>query len=341
MTRALKLDVAASQGMHCVVGLVDISKFFDSIKISELIQAAMENEFDPVLLYLVLSVHLAPRRLMIETAGGACYSDCIGVGDWSILAGCVFSIDLTKLVMARVLERVLLQHPGQPMQTWVDDLFLYMVSKCPESLATHFADVIYSTRSSLAGSGLEMNVVKSSALASSSELRRLLTTALKTKGVKMPVASTGKDLGLDLNLGKKRSIKTQNARFLGAVARSLRVRKLIGKTMKACSGKLHRNGVFPKARWGAQACGMSPAAVVRLRQRYVVDGGLRKQGGCTSTAIQIDSSIENDPIYFITADLIQAWLTIAPTIKEAVLERAWEINLRSCALSEDGTRLQL
>ena len=290
----------------------------------------MDEDFDPIVLLLVLTIRLAPRRLMVETAGGSCYCDLIGMGDYSILAGCIFSVDLSKLVMARVLNRVILRFPEQPFQTWVDDLFLHMASRCPTTLAIslHFAMVVHLTRSSLAISGLDMSQAKSVALAGSKILKESLAKSFKRYGLRMLVAATGKDLGLDINLGRKRSIRTQKKRFLGAVARSLRVRKLIGKTKFRSTGKLHRTGVFPKARWGVQACGMSPSAVLLCRQRYAVDNSLRRQGGCTGTAIQVDTCVEDDSLYFFTADLIKAWLAVAPTVKEAALERAWEVKVK-------------
>ena len=50
LLRSLKIDLAKSNGLISIAGLIDIKKFFDSIKVADLIRAGFDLGFHPVVL---------------------------------------------------------------------------------------------------------------------------------------------------------------------------------------------------------------------------------------------------------------------------------------------------
>ena len=58
-------EVACLNGKHCVTPFLDLEKFYDSIDNVKLIQQASQLKWDPIVLYMSLSVHLSPRVLRI------------------------------------------------------------------------------------------------------------------------------------------------------------------------------------------------------------------------------------------------------------------------------------
>ena len=58
-------EVACLNGKHCVDTFLDLEKFYDSIDNVKLIQQACQLKWNPVVLYMSLLVHMAPRVLRI------------------------------------------------------------------------------------------------------------------------------------------------------------------------------------------------------------------------------------------------------------------------------------
>ena len=63
-------EVACLNGKHCVDTFLDLEKFYDSIDNVKLIQQALQLKWNPVVLYMSLLVHMAPRVLRIGDLWG-------------------------------------------------------------------------------------------------------------------------------------------------------------------------------------------------------------------------------------------------------------------------------
>ena len=63
-------EVACLNGKHCVDTFLDLEKFYDSIDNVKLIQQACQLKWNPVVLYMSLLVHMAPRVLRIGDLWG-------------------------------------------------------------------------------------------------------------------------------------------------------------------------------------------------------------------------------------------------------------------------------
>lgn len=76
---------------------------FDQIRLSVLIEIGLRLQFSLVL-YLSLSTHGATRVLSLRTAAGTYISESIILVDHSTLAGCTFSVGMTRVWLFDILD---------------------------------------------------------------------------------------------------------------------------------------------------------------------------------------------------------------------------------------------
>ena len=101
VVRALRIDLGVSAGLSTFVGLFDITKFVEHIRLSTMIEAGLKLEFCPIVMFMALLMHTAPRTLCISTSAGKYFTDPIYTSCWSILAGCATSVDFTASFSGR------------------------------------------------------------------------------------------------------------------------------------------------------------------------------------------------------------------------------------------------
>ena len=138
LMRALKVDLGIAAGLHAFAGLIDIKKFSDNIRISSMIEAGLKLDCCPIVMYMALLMHLAPRVLCVPAPAGHYFTDPIHMSCWSLLAGCVTIIDFTKLVLSGLLDRMCLPYPTAPINIWVADLVPFWLGKDLNTTAVHF-----------------------------------------------------------------------------------------------------------------------------------------------------------------------------------------------------------
>ena len=109
-------EVACLNGKHCVDTFLDLEKFYDSIDNVKLIQQACQLKWNPVVLYMSLLVHMAPRVLRIGDLWGEWISPCS-----SILQGCGSSNSWARALLYRLLQDLHSRFPVQIGQQ-VDDI---------------------------------------------------------------------------------------------------------------------------------------------------------------------------------------------------------------------------
>ena len=81
-----------NMGMHMAVFLFDMAKFFDSVKLSYLMEACIERDFSAIIMLMALKVHRAARILQAVTAAGVCLSEATLPTHSSIIAGCTMTV---------------------------------------------------------------------------------------------------------------------------------------------------------------------------------------------------------------------------------------------------------
>eukprot|EP00969_Alexandrium_andersonii_P156604 6923523-Alexandrium_andersonii.AAC.1 len=114
----------------------------------------------------------------------------------------------------------------------------------------------------LVEAGCEISV-KTCVLANDPAVAAKVQKALARQGLRVPVESEGRDLGVDTAAGKRRVLTVAKGRMAKAKARAVKVGRLARITRRAT--RLHTSGSAVQARWGMQALGASPSTIRQLR----------------------------------------------------------------------------
>ena len=118
LLRAARAEAATSTGhMSCTL-LLDVERFFDSIKITEVARLAAGLGFPSTALALACQLHSCPR--IFRSQGH--YSEPLGGFGCSILAGCTSSTSIALCILYDILEYVLSKRPLACPSLHVDDL---------------------------------------------------------------------------------------------------------------------------------------------------------------------------------------------------------------------------
>ena len=112
-------EVCLEKGLEAAELLLDMEKFFDTLKPEILAPRAIELGYPPIFLYLGLLVHRAARVLK----GDGTHSDP-QIVQQSILAGCVQSVDWTRAHLFDLLDDLHMAYRPTQIKSWVDDLAL-------------------------------------------------------------------------------------------------------------------------------------------------------------------------------------------------------------------------
>jgi hypothetical protein len=276
--RSLRVEVAKILGFEAVGLLWDISAFFDSIDIGLLIPLALDRDFNPWVLGLAIKVHMGPRAFK----EGKFISPWSESSDTSILAGCNTSVSLTRALLYDLLDDMHRNYMPVTMRTWVDDCFqlhtgprTYVFEHAFEA-ALHFAELC-------ASKGLEISA-KPTVTASDQSMALELNRRLRSHGIELQVEDAAKDLGVDFAGGGRRRIPVQQIRLLNAKRAGDKV-SILGKATKEAK-RLVMTGVKPRL-YGFAAMGASPTATKKMRAILGNAAGLRRAGGCATTAFDL------------------------------------------------------
>jgi len=103
----------------------DWEKYFDTLDLETVMTEAVYNDFPLPQLAFALMQHMAPR--VIQANG--CSSQAIAV-DKTILAGCRFSVAVTRVYAMRHLKQLSEEHPDSHPQIFVDDTCMHTQGLC-------------------------------------------------------------------------------------------------------------------------------------------------------------------------------------------------------------------
>jgi hypothetical protein len=119
-----------------------------------------------------------------------------------------------------------------------------------------------------------------------------LRCRLKGHGIQLQVEDSAKDLGVDFAGGGRRRIPVQQIRLLHTKREGDKV-SLLGKTTKQAK-RLVMTGVKPRF-YGFAAMGASLTATKKVRAILGNAAGIRKAGGCATTAFDLGEMQLQDP----------------------------------------------
>ena len=163
-------EVACPNGKHCVDTFLDLETFYDSIDNVKLVQQTFQLKWNPVVLYMSLLVHMAPRVLRFGDLWGEWISPCN-----SILQGCGSSNSWAGALLYKSLQDL---HSRFPVQ---------IGHQPPQS--RHLC------------SSLTLSQNKSMVVASHAQLLRAVRRELLEQMFSFEGADSVRDVGLDANAG--------------------------------------------------------------------------------------------------------------------------------------------
>ena len=124
-------------------------------------------------------------------------------------------------------------------------------------------------------------------------------------GILLPIVQTARDLGIDSGFSKRRREPTASSRVKKSGAKLKRLLQL--SKITTMSRRLFRTGVVPQIAWGQEANWLAPTVVGEFRTRAGKGTGVRKSGGCLTTALAIAFEPGNEPAKIFLVSLLQVW----------------------------------
>jgi len=295
----------------------------------KLIDNALLLHYPPLLLYLGLMVHAAPR--FIRTSAGCISGGCIP--DTSIVAGDMQSNSWARALVHSVLQRAhdaigptAIRSPNVMINQYVDDLAQRAQEPTQAGLISTMVSAAVVLREGLHTLDLTISVSKMGLTASSDALAAALSRALCEVGIEVQPSSYVRDLGLTAASGKKRRVTVINHRLKKTGRRTQQAARLHRWSGKR-AGKLVKGSLYPAATFGLEATGASPSTIAKLRAAAARLSRYAGPGGCATTLIALEHGMAWDPAIRVPRTILSSWLDLWRGLKpkEQALARAvWD-----------------
>ena len=335
--RAWSNEVASISGQDSLSILWDIWKFFDSIAPSDVLRAAVDAAYPPSELVLALSMHVAPRCMILNGV-----ASCIIYPNRSIIAGCSHSNYFARMPIKVPIERMALEAPAPILKvaTFVDDVSQTSRGSIAQ-IASAAVKAAISFCTSMRHIGLQISS-KTVVVSSQPRLARALAAQIrKHQGISVVVANTGRDLGVVNNPTRRRSTILQDSR-IGKAKRKLRRVARYTKAVRSAR-RLTTTGAMPQALWGLGAVGLAPTTIKSLRTDMAISTGISATGRCPITAIAICFGERADPEVAAATEQIALWMQLwrSEASLRAMSVRHWSsMASRVTRSTEPGLGLQ-
>ena len=102
LARAFRMEAGVATGFVAIAKLWDVGAIYDSIRIHNLVELALDTNFPVQILNMSLAVHTASRAFR----EGPYISSWVMPGGFSIIAGCGTSVDLTRPLLYNVMDKL-------------------------------------------------------------------------------------------------------------------------------------------------------------------------------------------------------------------------------------------
>ncbi len=319
--RRLTAELTLDEQEDMVETYLDIKKFYDMIDVIILIDQAIELGVNPIVMYMSLQVHMAPRVLRAHGV----YGQVINISN-SILQGCVNSNSFARITLYGILQEAHSRIPTAVLGQHVDDVLHRTVGN-EERVVEDSVELSVLLEDRLAEQGLQLADQKCIVMASKKKLAEAVTKRLNAKGLDFQTANATKDLGVDAGMGRKRSTIVADGRIGKARKRAVRA-GVINKCAKRKTGRLWKTNVLPAASYGIAAFGVPPTKVKKLRTVAVAAIGCDYKGGCVTTALHLQEIVKHDPAVFCRTEQLEQWLEFMTmeedkTIDGVQLAKSW------------------
>ena len=102
LARAFRMEAGVAAGFVAIAELWDVGAFYDSIRIHNLVDLALDKNFPVQVLNMSLAVHTASRAFR----EGPYMSSWVLPGGFSIIAGCGTSVDFTRPLLYNIMDKL-------------------------------------------------------------------------------------------------------------------------------------------------------------------------------------------------------------------------------------------
>ena len=321
LERLLRQEVPRTNKRHGVTVLMDLSTFYDTIRLQQLQDQATAINYPPLMLEMAMQLYTGPKAIVAEQEMTPFFHV-----DQGVPAGCPQAPLLAKAVLTPALQPWHEQHPHIHLSSWVDDIGYDTAATTPHTVAKQAVEAYRDLHNRLTQLGMKVSAKKTAFIGTDKQVNKALKDLLTED--EPPVVPVMRDLGIDHQAGRARRIPVMKQRLQKAHQRKLKLRNLKIPALRVRL-RLHRGGIQPVAVWGVESQGLAP------RYRQALGHALAKQlghhtGGILDVTYDIHKTRYMDPadqiiIHHIRAmhQLIQAW----PADQLTQLQQAWTTTL--------------
>ena len=321
LLRASLAEVSVALNSHAGGVFHDFSKFFDTIDVHALIQQATTSAFPLPALIFALSIHLSPRTIQFQQSCSAHISI-----QQSIIAGCKFSVALTRALLLNSVTPFVQSHPSVQVATYVDDIPITTTGAKAEVRAGLVEAIVNFSKMS---KKLKLVISpKSTVVTSHPTITNTIIRDLKGHGITFASAPSTRDLGIPYRAGVptfKRSQPQPKSRLVKTKGRALKVSRLARVSRKA--RVLYSGSVHAAATWGHQVQSFLVTQLMELEVRAAKATGNTTRGRCRYVALVCAYGQRGHPIARLIKEIFTSWFQVLPRIielgKYLDLQKAW------------------
>jgi len=309
--RNLKAEVAFWLGKQFAVVLNDYEKFFDTLDIEQLMVESIHTNFPLERMAYALQQHIAPRVLQ----SNGCSSKPIQISK-SILAGCKYSCDFTKVYLQRGMVKLCNKHPLANTELFVDDTTMNAVGVTNDDVLNALVPAMISFQEIVKQLRLRLSP-KASIVTSNNKLTFALIKELKAYGLNFLNVKHARDLGITQAAGARRPKELLHDRLNKSKSRIMKISKIAKISKK--SRKLFSGSAFAVATWGHQAAGIAESRIVQLERDALACSGIKPSGRCRTFALLSTYGVLGTPRARLIRETIRAWINLIKNIDEHLL----------------------
>ena len=340
---ALRAEMAQLDGLESAATLIDISKYFDTIDLTDVAIAADIFGVPRSVISLCLDFYLAPRRIRVGKAWSAA-----SYPRRSIVPGCTWAMVFIRCIMVGPTERFILElcslisgnELALVLRIYVDDLTL-LVSGPLRGLTSYVAVAAHKLIDWVQRAlRLTVAVDKLICIASSAQVRNALKEILSPAGFRILFVATC--LGADFTAGgcfRSRLAFAGRLRAAGRRKGKLRWWRARGGAASAVA----RSGIAASALHAVEVSGIPPAPMLAVRRAVVAAAPVGAKGASLTARLalggegfaDIDPKVlfHNMPLKYLLAKLwrhpedrpgfVRAWNLLRSRFASRSLKWMW------------------
>jgi hypothetical protein len=316
LARNLTAELAHWLGLQFASIYNDYHKFFDTLDLLTVMLQAIRTGFPLDRLAFALQQHIAPRVLQ---ANG--YSS-IPMQVWkSILAGCRYSVAMTRMYLQEDMVSLVHEHPQAKTELFVDDTSMHSDGPDNQSVIDILVPAMLSFKDKVVKLKLTLSP-KAVIVTSNVQLTSTINKLLSQHGLVFVKATHTRDLGITSTAGKSRPKQLLLSRISKSKLRIKKISRLAVVSRK--SRKLFNGSAFAMATWGHQGAGMSDNQILALERDALSCTGIKPAGRCRTLALLVAFGLLGTPRARIVRESVRAWFDI---IRESGVDRINDIRV--------------